>query len=70
MALVIIGGLAASTLLTLFVVPSLFLRFGETREAEKTEVSMERLIDLTRYDIADSDGREEREEKELIGGGR
>jgi len=70
MALVMIGGLAASTLLTLFVVPSLFLRFGEIREAEKTEVSMERLIDLTRYEIADRDGHEEREEKELIGGGR
>jgi hypothetical protein len=43
---------------------------GQTSDAEQTEVSMERLIDLTQYGNGDRDGREEREEKELIGGGR
>jgi Cu/Ag efflux pump CusA len=31
LAVVILGGLATSTLLTLFVVPSLYLRFGRRR---------------------------------------
>jgi Cu/Ag efflux pump CusA len=31
MAIVILGGLATSTMLNLFVVPSLYLRFGKTR---------------------------------------
>ncbi len=34
MAIVILGGLITSTLLNLFVVPSLYLRFGERREPE------------------------------------
>ncbi|MGH8580960.1 MAG: efflux RND transporter permease subunit [Gammaproteobacteria bacterium] len=34
MAVVILGGLVTSTLLTLFVVPSLYLRFGASREPE------------------------------------
>ena len=33
MAIVILGGLVASTLLNLFVVPSLYLRFGRKQEA-------------------------------------
>jgi Cu/Ag efflux pump CusA len=32
MAVVILGGLIASTLLNLFVVPSLYLRFGKSRK--------------------------------------
>jgi Cu/Ag efflux pump CusA len=31
MALVIVGGLVTSTLINLFVVPSLYLRFGRRR---------------------------------------
>ena len=34
MGIVIVGGLATSTLLNLFVVPSLYLRFGRKRQAE------------------------------------
>ena len=34
MAIVILGGLITSTLLNLFIVPSLYLRFGRGREAE------------------------------------
>ena len=33
MAMVILGGLVTSTLLNLFVIPSLYLRFGASREA-------------------------------------
>ena len=32
MAIVILGGLVTSTLLNLFVVPALYLRFGKQRE--------------------------------------
>ena len=32
MAIVILGGLVTSTLLNLFVVPSLYLRFGKSRK--------------------------------------
>ena len=32
MAIVILGGLVTSTLLNLFVLPSLYLRFGEEQE--------------------------------------
>jgi Cu/Ag efflux pump CusA len=34
MAVVILGGLVTSTALNLFVIPSLYLRFGRTRQAE------------------------------------
>jgi hypothetical protein len=34
MAIVILGGLTTSTLLNLFVVPSLYLRFGRAQEAQ------------------------------------
>jgi Cu/Ag efflux pump CusA len=33
MAIVILGGLVTATLLNLFVVPSLYLRFAKTRAA-------------------------------------
>jgi Cu/Ag efflux pump CusA len=33
LAVVVLGGLATSTLLNLFVVPSLYLRFGRARSA-------------------------------------
>jgi Cu/Ag efflux pump CusA len=33
MAVVILGGLVTSTLLNLFIVPSLYLRFGRARRA-------------------------------------
>ena len=35
MAVVILGGLVTSTLLNLFVVPSLYLRFGKGRAASR-----------------------------------
>jgi hypothetical protein len=34
MAVVILGGLVTSTLLNLFVVPAVYLRFGKTTERE------------------------------------
>ena len=34
MAIVILGGLVTSTLLNLFVVPSLYLRFGKSRHVQ------------------------------------
>ena len=37
LAVVIIGGLITSTLLTLFVLPSLYLRFGRPRGHERTD---------------------------------
>jgi Cu/Ag efflux pump CusA len=36
LAIVILGGLASSTLLNLFVVPSLYLRFGHSRRGPRT----------------------------------
>jgi Cu/Ag efflux pump CusA len=33
MAIVILGGLVTSTLLNLFVLPSLYLRFGKSKSA-------------------------------------
>ena len=36
MAIVILGGLVTSTLLNLFVVPSLYLRFGKSRKEKAT----------------------------------
>jgi len=37
MAIVILGGLLTSTLLNLFVLPSLYLRFGKPRRSVKSE---------------------------------
>ena len=39
MAIVILGGLITSTLLNLFVVPSLYLRFGKSRGAQAPAVA-------------------------------
>jgi Cu/Ag efflux pump CusA len=39
MAVVIMGGLLASTLLNLFVVPSLYLRFGKSRRLRLQEAT-------------------------------
>jgi Cu/Ag efflux pump CusA len=39
MAIVILGGLVTSTLLNLFITPSLYLRFGRSRETEPTMVA-------------------------------
>ena len=46
MALVILGGLVTSTLLNLFVVPALYLRFGEgtSRPAGTEEEEFEQAI--------------------------
>ena len=38
MAIVIVGGLVTSTVLNLFVVPSLYLRFGKRRRQPRAPV--------------------------------
>jgi Cu/Ag efflux pump CusA len=40
MAVVILGRLATSTLLNLFVVPTLYLKFGRQRERDPMSVQM------------------------------
>jgi len=40
MAIVILGGLATSTLLNLFVVPALYLRFGRSTGRERSESAL------------------------------
>jgi Cu/Ag efflux pump CusA len=40
LAVVILGGLFTSTLLSLFVIPSLYLRFGRSRPAPASTPSM------------------------------
>ncbi len=47
MALVILGGLVSTTLLTLFVVPALYQRFGASSEPDLSMVFAEPTIDLT-----------------------
>ena len=39
MAIVILGGLVTSTLLNLFVLPSLYLRFGKSRKERRALAS-------------------------------
>ena len=39
MAVVILGGLVSSTLLSLFVVPVLYLRFGASKSSERGAVA-------------------------------
>jgi Cu/Ag efflux pump CusA len=41
LATVILGGLITSTVLNLFVVPSLYLRFGQRRRDRRTQVPAE-----------------------------
>jgi CzcA family heavy metal efflux pump len=47
MAAVVLGGLVSSTLLTLFVVPALYQRFGARSEPDLSTVFAEQTIDLT-----------------------
>ena len=39
LAIVILGGLVTSTLLNLFVTPSLYLRFGKSRKEQEPEAA-------------------------------
>jgi Cu/Ag efflux pump CusA len=47
MAVVIVGGLVSSTLLTLFIVPALYQQFGSGSEPDLSMVLSEPIIDLT-----------------------
>jgi Cu/Ag efflux pump CusA len=40
MAIVILGGLVTSTLLNLFIIPSLYLRFGRSKRAARTAIGI------------------------------
>ncbi|MBA3430048.1 MAG: efflux RND transporter permease subunit, partial [Actinobacteria bacterium] len=48
MAVVVLGGLVSSTLLTLFIVPPLYERFGSDSEPDLSIVLAEPTIDLTK----------------------
>jgi CzcA family heavy metal efflux pump len=50
MAVVILGGLVSTTFLTLFVIPALYLRFGEHSEPDLLPVFAEPLVDLTTFE--------------------
>jgi Cu/Ag efflux pump CusA len=50
MAAVILGGLVSTTLLTLFIVPVLYRRFGAYSEPDLSVVFDEPTIDLTRFE--------------------
>jgi CzcA family heavy metal efflux pump len=50
MAVVIVGGLVSTTLLTLFVIPALLLRFGEHSEPDLLSVFDEPSVDLTKFE--------------------
>ena len=58
MAVAIVGGLITATVVNMFVLPGLYRRFGNVAETAMTDVSLDRLIDLT-----------EQESMERIGGG-
>ena len=47
MAVVVLGGLVSTTLLTLFIVPALYKRYGARSEPDLTLVFAEQTIDLT-----------------------
>ena len=47
MAAAIVGGLITTGIVSMFVLPSLYRRFGDVPETEMTDVSLDRLIDLT-----------------------
>jgi hypothetical protein len=40
MAIVILGGLVTSTLLNLFIIPSLYLRFGRSKRAPRPAIGI------------------------------
>jgi cobalt-zinc-cadmium resistance protein CzcA len=50
MAAVILGGLVSTTLLTLFIVPALYRRFGAHSEPDLSVVFDEPTVDLTRFE--------------------
>jgi predicted RND superfamily exporter protein len=50
MAVVVVGGLVSTTLLTLFVIPALLLRFGEHSEPDLLSVFEEQPVDLTKFE--------------------
>ncbi len=50
MAVVILGGLVSTTLLTLFIVPALYRRFGTHSEPDLFVVFDEPTVDLTRFE--------------------
>jgi CzcA family heavy metal efflux pump len=50
MAVVILGGLVSTTLLTLFIVPVLYRRFGTHSEPDLSVVFDEPTVDLTRFE--------------------
>jgi CzcA family heavy metal efflux pump len=50
MAVVILGGLVSTTLLSLFVVPALYRRYGAHSEADLSVVFDEPMVDLTRFE--------------------
>ena len=58
MAVAIVGGLITAAVVNMFVLPGLYRRFGDVPETAITDVSFDRLIDLT-----------EQESMEPIGGG-
>ena len=47
MAVVVLGGLVSTTLLTLFIVPALYQRFGARAEPDLSSVFSEPTVDLT-----------------------
>jgi CzcA family heavy metal efflux pump len=50
MAVVILGGLVSTTLLTLFIVPALYQRFGSRSETDLSLVFAEPTVDLTKVE--------------------
>lgn len=50
MAAVVLGGLVSTSLVTLFVVPSVYLRFGQHSEPDLLTVFDEPTVDLTRFE--------------------
>lgn len=61
MALVIIGGLLTSTLVSLLVLPALYVRFSSRSAMEGPMVFVEDLVDLTEHERVELTGRSERD---------
>jgi Cu/Ag efflux pump CusA len=59
MALVVIGGLLASALLNLFVLPALYLRFAPRPEAAIPLTFVEPVLDLTKHEPVELTGRKD-----------